>query len=512
VKIMRKVKRKFCPNAPEFQREKYAKQQHPEVKVLVTGLMQCKNFGDVVISDCTSYLIKKAAKEAGIKKLKLSTLDIRRQKDKASLNKVRNSDLVVFPGGGFIKYKQENFPVEMGRITSRAEHYGIPVMYNAMGVEDYDDTNPACIEMQSILNLYSNKYITSRDFHDLLNSTYLKESYLKAKRVADPAVYSQEVYGVVKDEDSDVVGLGVARHGLFSDHGIPMSGEDMLSVWENIIEKLDEEGIKWKLFTNGLRQDEEFLSDLLVRLGRENDREAISLKAPETAEELVRNISSFSSLIATRMHANIIAFSLSVPSVAFVWNDKLRYFGNSIGCGHRYLEYDKIKDADFVISTLKKAIKEGYDKGILEREKLSAYESVKDFVIPFAKDIVKSRRRDLTDVKTVCYGLPNLESEKLNRGFFEQNVDYFVSSDEDLIGTTCFGKPVYSSKKLKKRFSKKPFVIVSETVDYTPCAKELISCGYIERFDFVNMHAYRRYVFKKGDVFIYDTVPATDKK
>ena len=34
----------------------------PDTKVLLAGLMQCRNLGDVVISDCVKYLIKKSAK------------------------------------------------------------------------------------------------------------------------------------------------------------------------------------------------------------------------------------------------------------------------------------------------------------------------------------------------------------------------------------------------------------------------------------------------------------------
>lgn len=502
-----RVRKKFFPNCKACQREKYAKKQYPEIKVLLAGLMQCKNFGDVVISDCTSYMLKKAMKEAGEKKLKIIPLDIRRQKDKINLNKVRNSDLVVFPGGGFIKYKQEKFPKEMGRIVDRAEHYGIPVMYNAMGVEGYDETHEACLAMRDLLNKPCNKYITSRDFAEFLNDTYLRDFSLKARRVADPAVVCAEVYGISRDDDSNVVGLGVARAGLFTDHGVPMSGEDMLSVWIEIIRVLDNKGIRWKLFTNGLRQDEEFLTDLLVRLGREDERDKVALKAPETSEELVRNISSFSALIATRMHANIIAFALSIPTVAFVWNDKLRFFGESIGCSHRYLEYHEITNATFVVRTLEQAIAEGYKEGVLQREKESAYGSISEFFIPFAKELVSCRRRDLTDVKLVCYGLPNLNSDKLNTELFENFVSYYVSDDMELVGTQCLGKPVYGTKKLRKLFGKKPFVIISETIDYYPAAQVLKSMGYKERYDFTNMHSYKRYVFKKGDVFI--NTPAT---
>ncbi len=499
--IYRRIKNKAVSFVPPLSRKLYARGKHPEIKVLVAGLMMCRNLGDVVISDCTQYLLEKAAKETDIRKLRLSTIDIRREKDKENLNRVRNSDLVVFPGGGFIKYKQENFPKEMGRIISRAEHYGIPVMYNAMGVEDYDAGHPGCVEMQKLLESYSNRYITSRDFADLLNETYLKNVAVSAERVADPAVFCGEVYEIKRDETSDVVGLGVARSGLFVDHGVPVTGTDLLEIWSSIIKTLDEKGIKWKLFTNGLRQDEDFLTELIAFLGREADREEISLPSAQSSRELVENIAFFSSIIATRMHANIIAFSLGIPSVAFVWNDKLRFFGESIGCSERYLEYDKISDARFVVDTLLKAQRDGYGEGVLEREKTSAYKSVSGYFVPFSENLLQYRRRDLTNKKLVCYGLPNLESEKLNRELFEKHVEYFVSDDAALVGSECLGRPVYCAEKLRKN-RRKNFVIVSETVDYTPVAKKLINMGYAEKRDFTNMHSYKRYVFKKGNVFI----------
>ena len=133
----------------------------------------------------------------------------------------------------------------------------------------------------------------------------------------------------------------------------------------------------------------------------------------------MENISGFSSVIAVRMHANIIAFSLGIPSVAFVWNDKLRFFGQSIGYPDRFIEYDKISDAGYVMDVFEKACKEGCSQKILDREKDSAYASVKDFFVPFSKELLSCRRRDLTNVKFVCYGLPNLNSPKLNTELFE---------------------------------------------------------------------------------------------
>ncbi len=477
-----------------------AEAMEPDTKVLLCGLMQGRNFGDVVISDCVKYLLKKSAKKDGLNNIKISTLDIRRQKDKKSLNRVRNSDLVMFPGGGFIKFKQENLPRDMVRVMSRAEKYGIPVAFNAVGMEGYDEADEGCQALYGMLHSRCTRYITSRDYANYINDTYFKDGYLNAKRFADPAVWAADTYKIKRDESSQVVGLGVAREGLFVDYGLPLSKEDLLSIWSEIIKELDKEGVRYKLFTNGLRQDEEFLSDLLVFMGKEDAREEIALPSAENARELVKYISGFSAIIACRMHANIIAFSLGVPSVAFVWNDKLRFFGESIGCSERYLEYTQLKDTKLIMNTLKKAQAEGYEEGVLKREKASSYKSVRDFFSPFAKELLNNRRRDLSKKKLVCFGLPNLESPKLNDDFFTKNVDYFVVDEKPSKGTTCLGRPVYHTKKLRKL--RKPFVIVSETVEYPDAARVLEKYRYTEKADFTNMHSYTRYVYKKGEVFL----------
>ena len=472
----------------------------PDTKVILCGLMQGRNFGDVVISDCVKYLIKKSAKKDGLKNIKISTLDIRRQKDKKTLNRIRNSDLLMFPGGGFIKFKQENLPRDMVRVMSRAEKYGIPVAFNAVGMEGFDPDDEGCRSLNEMLHSFSTRYITSRDYADTINATYLKDGYLTAVREADPAVWAADAYKIKRNSESQIVGLGVAREGLFEDYGLPLSKEELLDIWSNIIKALESEGTEYRLFTNGLRQDEEFLSDLIAYIGKEDRREEIALPSAENAKQLVEYISGFSSVIACRMHANIIAFSLGIPSVAFVWNDKLRFFGESIGCSDRYLEYTQLKDTDLVVNTLKKAQAEGYADGVLKREKASAYKSVRKFFSPFAKELLANRRRDHTKKKLVCYGLPNLESPKLNDEFFESFVDYYVTDDKTLVGTKCLGKPVRSSKRLRRL--RKPFVIVSETVEYPQCANTLEKYKYIEKYDFTNMHSYTRYVYKKGEIFL----------
>lgn len=480
--------------------KKQALLQEPDTKVLLCGLTQCRNLGDVVIADCVNYLLKKTAKWAGLKNVKITPMDIRRQKDKKSLAKIKNSDLLIFPGGGFIKYKTEKFPVEMGRFTNLAEYYGIPVAYNAMGVEDYDEQNEGCAVLKAMLENRSSRYITCRDYADLLNSTYLKDSKLTAKRVADPALWCSEVYRVKRDLSSQTVGLGVARGKLFEDHGVPLSKEELLDIWANLMAELESRGIRYKLFTNGLGKDEDFLSELLTYTGKEELRNEITLPMAESSKQLVQYISGFSAVVACRMHANIIAFSLGIPSIGFVWNDKLRYFGESIGCSERFLDYKELKNASFIADCLQKAREEGCSPEVLKREKDSAYRSVRDFFAPFAQSLLLNRRRSMSRRKLVCYGLPDLKSLKLNEDFYICCVDFFVSDDESLCSTSCMGKPVYPLKKLKRLI--KPFVLVSDTVNYTKAAENMEKYKYKENKDFTNIHSYTRYVFKKGEAFL----------
>lgn len=494
-----RVRNKLFPKSEVVKRYKYALKQNPEIRVLMAGLMQSTNLGDGVISDCVEYLINKAAQENKIKKVRITARDIRKDKSSAKLAAVRNSDLMIIPGGGMIKYQVENLPYHMERVMSRAEHYGIPVMFNAVGVEGYDSENEGCQLLLDMLSRYCVKRITTRDFADYLNENYLKGD-IKATRVADPAVWTTEAYNISRNENSDTVGLGVARAGLFEDYGTSYSKEDLLSLWSGIIEKLEKNNIKWKLFTNGFRKDEDFLRELAEYIGRADELEEISVPTPVTPRELAENISQFKGIIACRMHANIIAYSLDIPCVGLVWNDKLKFFGESIGCSKQFITCDKFS-ADCITDVFFEALEKGFDKTVREAEKASAYSSISEFFVPYAKELIEYRRRDLTNVKLVCYGAPNLESDRLNKEFFETCVDYFVSDDESLVGTQCLSRPVHSTKVLKKRFGKKPFVIISETIDYTPAAKTLMSFGYKERSDFTNMHSYKRYVFKKGDVF-----------
>ena len=84
-------------------------------------------------------------------------------------------------------------------------------------------------------------------------------------------------------------------------------------------------------------------------------------KRPAEGAELVRIISDYKGIIATRLHTNIIAYSMGCPSIGLVWNDKLAQWGAGIGHPERFVEADRMEALD-VVSRLKRAMSEKHKK------------------------------------------------------------------------------------------------------------------------------------------------------
>ena len=96
-------------------------------------------------------------------------------------------------------------------------------------------------------------------------------------------------------------------------------------------------------------------------LDREADIENKIITSPENAQELINTISKFKGIIAGRLHANIIGYSLGIPSIGIVWNNKCKLWGETIGYPERFFEINKFIPQKIVNQCLQ-SIEEGYQK------------------------------------------------------------------------------------------------------------------------------------------------------
>lgn len=316
-----------------------------------------RNLGDTVIADNAAYLVRQALPRISGRHYVLQYYDIQSE----DYELVRTADLIIFGGGGLIKYKQENFHEYVPALLACAEECNIPVYFNSVGVEGYDEGDERCLHLAEALNYDCVKAVTVRDDLETLRQYYLKTDRVITSAAVDTAVFTPQVYGIQKNEQSHTIGLGIVRHRIFEDYGISeITREFQLDMWKGIIQQLETNGLAWKMFVNGLRSDYEFALEILEYMGRSSQAEYLLVPRPIESRELVATIASFEGIIACRMHANIIAYALGIPSIGLVWNDKMTYWGERIGYPERFLnstQFEPIRIVQSLMDSMAKGVK-----------------------------------------------------------------------------------------------------------------------------------------------------------
>ena len=100
---------------------------------------------------------------------------------------------------------------------------------------------------------------------------------------------------------------------------------------------------------------------------------------------MVNIISGFKGIIATRLHSNIIAYSLQVPAIGLVWNNKLKMFGQNIGYPERFIEVENFDEKN-IVDKMEKAIMELYEKIKPEVYRKSEEDSINKFLNEFLEN------------------------------------------------------------------------------------------------------------------------------
>lgn len=388
-------------------------------KIAMIGLNNAKNLGDPLICASTRHLLEQAMKEQGIdgtveiidllpdslkkkkkpkkqgknliktclsrfrrlfqfaKELQIRQSDVRDSYLSYYREKLEGCCLAVFAGGGLIKYaQQENLNVSISGAIQAAGEKQIPVAFHACGVEGYDKNNPGCRRLKEAINNQIVKIVTTRDDFKTLSECYKEREELYIAKAADSAVLAGEILGIQKEEGSRLIGIGVIRGNIFENYGTKLNEDRLVAVYGDVLKALKAKGREFRLFCNGYKPDYLFAKKVLEYAGLE---ETYLLKRAESYEELVRQISGFQAVLAARLHACIISYSLEIPVVGLCWNDKLKHFGEETGHPERFLSSEDFQ-TEIIVERVLKAIEEGYDKTAVKRYKETSKESVSRIV------------------------------------------------------------------------------------------------------------------------------------
>lgn len=260
------------------------------------------------------------------------------EKNKKELNNIslKKYDLCIFAGGSlFMDY----FCVPIAKIIKIMEKNKVPVMFNACGISENKNIFFRWT-MKNALQSSAVKSISLRDGYDDFIKRYKYKG--KVDKTYDLAINCSSIYHVHRDYDSQIIGLGVMYIDKYED--------DITAFWRKMVSYLETRNISYKIFCNGdiydynyimnLKQQGIFKSELI------EDR-------PVKPEELVKLIGTYKGIISFRMHSQIIATSMLIPSVAIVWNKKIIEFFRQIK-REEYC-YDIFSDIEIIVKTMIKA-------------------------------------------------------------------------------------------------------------------------------------------------------------
>lgn len=389
--------------------------------ILFVGLYDDHNFGDPIIGECTEWIYRHQLAKSGfdmdsdtavldyadrymrsdiitrafffaLRKLGFKNEKLQFTKQKLNYLKyynriIKKQDLIVVNGGGLLKFKVQFFGASLKALLDIAGWRSIPAVFNSIGVEGFDNNSFKCQVLKRIVRHKALQAISTRDDLTTLKQRYFENTpQIPCNIICDPAVWCSEAYDI-QNKKTEEIGIGIIRGNVFKDYGYNLDSDELKELYLTLAQNLAKDH-KISLFTNGLGLDNDFatqIKDELLKRGLD-----VSLHIPESSKELVEIISNYKAVIAARLHATIIAYSLDVPAIGLVWNSKLRFFGENIGSRENFIDPEYMKPSH-IIARLEKAIDLGYNQEIKNKFKESILDHV-DKILERSLGIPKSNK------------------------------------------------------------------------------------------------------------------------
>lgn len=290
-------------------------------------------------------------------------------------------DALIFACGSF-KYGTQKLWAYYSVAIEVASKMNIPVMFNAMNIQDFDGNDWRCRCLKKHVNYPCVKVFTTRDGAyglSKLKRDYLENEEIYTEAVGDPAFWIPENYKITKSKSPYKIGINLIRGSIFCDYGYQMTEEQLINFYCDLIMKLENLGEEWELFTNGLEVDCLLGEKVLRKLNRMD----IPIRVPQADFELVEMISGYKAIFGIRLHACICAYSLNVPLVGAIWDEKLARFAEITGLKDYFLEENDMK-ADVVYERLQNALSFVYDERLKTQWKDKTKTTIQHFLEEYA--------------------------------------------------------------------------------------------------------------------------------
>ncbi|MDE5777322.1 MAG: polysaccharide pyruvyl transferase family protein [Lachnospiraceae bacterium] len=376
-------------------------------KIVLMGLVDLENYGEQFLADTVEYLVGRKYQAVSVdfrppkknlrhllywillvlskvfsfsqKSYKLLFWGISLLTRKYYAEQIKNADMIIFACGSY-KYRTQKLWAYYSVAIEEAQKLNIPVMFDAMNIQNFDESDWRCRCLQTHTNYPCVKCFTTRDGVaglEKLKRYYInRDSDIKVEMVGDPAFWIPECYDVQKSNSAKKVGVNLIRSKIFLQYGYNVTEEQLIDFYCNVIHKLEDSGIEWELFTNGLEKDYQLGKTVLKKCGMEER----NIVVPDSAKQLVKLIAGYKAILGARLHSCICAYALDVPLVGFIWDEKLLRFSQIAGIESFFLTEGEL-DAEQFYTKFMVALDFTYDKIIREEWKQKTKCTIQQFLM-----------------------------------------------------------------------------------------------------------------------------------
>jgi polysaccharide pyruvyl transferase WcaK-like protein len=333
-------------------------------KIVIAAEVFSANLGDVVIYECLKYLLqsidpaievvpidisgRKSYKPTGnkINPIRLlpeldvpgafsmlglmngvyQTLSNRAREKKAWSPAMQQADLLVVGGGQLLMDNSLGFPVKLYGVAKLARKMDLPYHLSACGTGSRWSRIAAALFKEVVGQAQT---VTLRDSVSKDRLDRFLPGFT-SRVTFDPVIWACKVYRVAGDARSQpVVGLGVI-HIRDANYHLPaeqrFSREGWLKFWLDLLVELNRLKLRVEIFTTGVSSDQQFAGELYSAAIRQGLHAVHLSPRPTTPVELAVRIHNYRAVIATRMHASIIANAYGIPTIGLVWDQKVKAY------------------------------------------------------------------------------------------------------------------------------------------------------------------------------------------
>lgn len=325
-------------------------------KILLVGAVSSKNYGDNIICNTSLKLLSSFSKsnevelvnidftsyKLGILKRVFRFLRVRNSlydtiRNNMFNSKINKSDCIVFAGGQmFFNY----FIPFINEYSTKALFYKKNVYYYGCGFGPLSNYNEEILK--NCLNNENVCYVGVRDHIE-----YAKFLCKCSVLVPDVAICCREYYGDFTCIKENSIGVGVIDPYYYNqNNSSQLSLDQYLSLLLFLIKSIINQGYNVFLFCNGDEKDRIIL-DKVYESCVNNFMHVSKCSIPKNDNELVELISSFTYVMASRLHALIVSYSYNIPAFGLVWDEKIPDFYKMIYHEKRHCNLLSIKDVDW---------------------------------------------------------------------------------------------------------------------------------------------------------------------